>query len=149
MLSAFQSELIELIKTKHNAKEYFGELADKNRLKMVKTDLPMILVDFTESDSHKAHDEDSKFNLYIMHASYSKNEKIRSDTNLSLLDLIRSVKRLIVDKSLSNSSGIEIKKIKKMIDAAIDGAYLTVYTMSITATIYDTEPLDTEGDLTE
>lgn len=144
MLSAFQTDLIEHINTAYTAKEYFGELSDKNRLKMVKNDLPMILVDFVNSDSNNAYDETATFNLYILHATYSKNEKARSDTKLSLLNLIRSIKRLVVQQSFGNSSPVEIKKTKKMIDAAVDGSYLTVYTMSIEAIVYDTEPLEEE-----
>lgn len=147
MLSAFQTDLIEHINTAHTAKEYFGELSDKNRLKMVKNDLPMVLVDFVSSDAEDAYAEAATFNLYILHATYSKNEELRSKTNLSLLDFIHSIKRLIVQQSFGDSSPIEIKKTKKMIDAAVDGAYLSVYIMSITATIYDTQPL--EGDITE
>ncbi|DAB30672.1 MAG TPA: hypothetical protein CFH84_02660 [Sulfurimonas sp. UBA12504] len=141
MLSAFQTGLIEHINLTHTCKEYFGELSDKSRLKMVKNDLPMVLVDFVSSDAEDAYAEAATFNLYILHATYSKNEELRSKTNLSLLDFIHSIKRLIVQQSFGYSSPIEIKKTKKMIDAAVDGAYLSVYTMSITATIYDTQPL--------
>jgi len=142
MLSAFQTQLIAHINAAHKAKEYFGELSDKNRLKMVKNDLPMVLVDFVSSDAEDTYSEAATFNLYILHATYSKNEDLRTQTNLSLLDFVRSIKRLIVQQSFADSSPIEIKKTKKMLDAAVDGAYLTVYTMSITAVIYDTENLE-------
>jgi hypothetical protein len=142
MLSAFQTQLIAHINTEHKAKEYFGELSDKNRLKMVKNDLPLVLVDFVSSDAEDAYSEAAAFNLYILHATYSKNEDLRTQTNLSLLDFVHSIKRLIVQQSFADSSPIEIKKTKKMLDAAVDGAYLTVYTMTLKAIIYDTEPLE-------
>lgn len=144
MLSVFQTDLIKHINTKYTAKEYFGELADKTRLKLIKNDLPMVLVDFVGADSDGAYEDISTFNLYILHAAYSKNEELRSNTKLALLDYIRSIKRLIAQQSFGNSSPIEIKKTKKMLDAAVDGAYLTVYTMSISATIFDTETLEGE-----
>ncbi len=147
MLSVFQTDLINHIKTQFAAKEYFGELSDKNRLKMIKNELPMILVDFVDSDSINAYEENAKFNLYMIHATYSKNEGLRSNTKLTLLNFIRSIKRLIAQRTFGNSSPIEIKKTKKLLDAAVDGAYLTVYTMTIVATIYDKEPL--EGEIIE
>lgn len=144
MLSEFQTQLLDHINTTHKAKEYFGELSDKNRLKMVKNNLPMVLVDFVNSDTEDAYSEEATFNLYILHATYSKNEDLRIQTNLSLLDYLHSVKRLLVQQTFGDSSPIEIKKTKKMLDAAVDGAYLTVYIMSITATVYDREPLNEE-----
>jgi len=142
MLSTFQTELLKHINTVYKAKEYFGELADKTRLQRVKTDLPIILVDFTGSDSQGTYEEEVSYNLYLIHATYSKNETLRASTHITLLDFIHSVKRLVVENTFGSSSPIEIDKTKKMLDAAIDGAYLTVYTMSIKATVYDTQPLN-------
>lgn len=142
MLSGFQTQLIGRINEVHVAKEYFGELSDKNRLKMVKNDLPMVLVDFVGSTGDGDYGEDATFNLYLLHATYSKNETLRSATNLSLLDFRRSIKRLIVQQSFGGSSPVEVGKTKKLLDAAVDGAYLTVYTMTVKAVIYDTEPLE-------
>lgn len=143
MLSEFQTLLIgHLNEADVTAKEYFGELADTNRLKMVKNDLPMVLVDFVGCDGDGDYDEESTFNLYLLHATYSKNEKLRTATKVSLLEFRRNVKRLVVQQSFGDSSPIKIGKTKKLLDAAVDGAYLTVYTMTITATIYDTEALE-------
>lgn len=142
MLSEFQTQLIGHLNEKGlTTKEYFGELSDKNRLKMVKNELPLILVDFVGSDGGGDYEENVTFNLYLLHATYSKNEKLRTSTNLSLLDFRRTLKRLIVQHSFGNSSPIEVNKTKKLLDAAVDGAYLSVYTMSIKAVVYDTEPL--------
>jgi len=142
MYSSFQKDLIALINTKYKAKEYFGELADKSRLQRVKTDLPIILVDFVQSDSKNSYDEEVSFNLYLIHATFSKNETLRANTNLSLLDFVHSVKRLIVEQTFTDAGPIEIKKTKKMLDAAVEGAYLSVYTMSIKSVLYDREPLN-------
>jgi len=142
MLSTFQTSLIAYLNTTYKAKEYFGELSDKSRLNRVKSDLPIILVDFVESNTQNSYDEEVTFNLYLIHATYSKNESIRANTNLSLLDFVHSVKRLIVEQVFTDSGPIEINKTKKMLDTAVDGAYLTVYTMSIKSIIYDREPLN-------
>lgn len=146
MLSAFQTELIAHINTAHYAKEYFGEIADRERLKMVKSKLPLVLVDFVGSDGEDAYAEDATFNLYLVHATYSGNETLRANTRISLLDFRRSVKRIVSQQSFGGSGPVEVKKTKKLLDAATDGAYLTVYTMTVRATVYDTEPL--EGALT-
>jgi len=142
MYSSFQKDLIALINTKYKAKEYFGELADKSRLQRVKTDLPIILVDFVQSDSKNSYDEEVSFNLYLIHATFSKNETLRANTNLALLDFVHSVKRLIVEQAFTDAGPIEIIKTKKMLDAAVEGAYLSVYTMNIKSVLYDREPLN-------
>ncbi|MDD2267021.1 hypothetical protein [Sulfuricurvum sp.] len=145
MIAVFQNALIEYLKTAgFNTKDYFGEFARPSEAKLLKTFLPGIMVDFVDSKPDGLQRENVTFSLYIVHATYSKQENLRTQTDLTLLDYIWSIRKLIIRKSIGGSDPIEITRIKKIYDDAKDSAYLTVYQMVITATLNDPTPLDEE-----
>lgn len=145
MIAVFQNALIKYLKTAgFNTKDYFGEFARPSEAKLLKTFLPGIMVDFVDSKPDGLQRENVTFSLYIVHATYSKQENLRTQTDLTLLDYIWSIRKLIIRKSIGGSDPIEITRIKKIYDDAKDSAYLTVYQMVITATLNDPTPLDEE-----
>lgn len=145
MIASFQTALIEHLKTAgFNTKDYFGEFARPSEAKILKTFLPGIMVDFVDSKPDGLNRDNVTFSLYIVHATYSKQEDLRTKTDVTLLDFIHSIRRSLMRISIDNSDPIEITRIKKIYDDAKDSAYLTVYQMVITATLNDLTPLDEE-----
>lgn len=142
MIAAFQTALIEHLKAAgFNTKDYFGEFTRPSEAKFVKSFIPGIMVDFVDSKPDELDREEASFSLYIIHATYSKQEDKRTQTDLSLLDYIWSIRKSIIRQSVGNSEPIKIVRIKKIYDDAKDSAYLTVYQMVITAVINDTETI--------
>lgn len=146
MIAAFQTALIEHLKTAgFNTKDYFGEFSNPSEAKLLKTFLPGIMVDFVESKPDGLDRENVTFSLYIVHATYSKQETHRTQTDITLLDFHTQIKKALMRVSLSNSDPIEITRVKKIYDDAKDSAYLTVYQMVLTATLND--PQTTNEDI--
>lgn len=143
MIAAFQTALIEHLKTAgFKTKDYFGELSDPSEVKLLKTFLPGIMVDFVDSKPDGLDRDNVTFSLYIVHVTYSKQEIHRTQTDLTLLGFISKIKKTLMRVSLSNSDPIEITRIKKIYDDAKGSAYLTVYQMAITATLNDTQTIN-------
>lgn len=143
MVAAFQNALIEHLKTSgFNVKDYFGEFSNPSEAKLLKTFLPGIMVDFVESKPDGLDRDNVTFSLYIVHSTYSKQEALRTQTDVTLLDFIHSIRRSLMRVSINNSDPIEITRIKKIYDDAKDGAYLTVYQMVLTSTLNDLIPVD-------
>lgn len=140
MIAAFQTALIDHLKTAgFNTKDYFGEFSNPSEAKLLKTFLPGIMVDFVESKPDGLNRDNVTFSLYIVHATYSRQENLRTQTDVTLLDFITQIKKALMRVSISNSDPIEITRIKKIYDDAKDSAYLTVYQMVLTATLNDTQ----------
>lgn len=143
MIAAFQTALIEHLKTAgFNTKDYFGEFTRPSEAKLLKTFLPGIMVDFVESKPDGLNRDNVTFSLYIVHATYSKQENLRTQTDVTLLDFITQIKKALMRVSISDSDPIEITRIKKIYDDAKDSAYLTVYQMVLTATLNDTQTIN-------
>lgn len=143
MIASFQTALIEHLKTAgFNTKDYFGEFSNPSEAKLLKTFLPGIMVDFVESKPDGLDRENVTFSLYIVHATYSKREELRTETDLTLLGFMSSIRKTLMRVSLSDSDPIEITRTKKIYDDAKDSAYLTVYQMVITATLNDTQTIN-------
>lgn len=140
MIAAFQTALIDHLKAAgFNTKDYFGEFSNPSEAKLLKSFLPGIMVDFVDSKPDGLDRDNVTFSLYIVHATYSKQETHRTQTDVTLLGFISSIKKTLMRVSLSNSDPIEITRIKKIYDDAKDSAYLTVYQMVLTATLNDTQ----------
>lgn len=143
MIAAFQTALIEHLKTAgFNTKDYFGEFSNPSEAKLLKTFLPGIMVDFVDSKPEGVDRDNVTFSLYIVHATYSKQETLRTQTDITLLDFIHSIRRSLMRTSINGSDPIEITRIKKIYDDAKDSAYLTVYQMALTVTLNDLIPTD-------
>ena len=143
MVAAFQNALIEHLKTDgFNVKDYFGEFSRPDQAKLLKTFLPGIMVDFVDSKPDGLNRDSVTFSLYIVHATYSKQETLRTQTDITLLDFIHSIRRSLMRQSINGSDPIEITRIKKIYDDAKDSAYLTVYQMVLAATLNDLIPTD-------
>lgn len=143
MIAAFQTALIEHLKTAgFNTKDYFGEFSNPSEAKLPKTFLPGIMVDFVDSRPDGLDRDNVTFSLYIVHATYSKQETYRTQTDLTLLGFISSIKKTLMRVSLNNSDPIEITRIKKIYDNAKDSVYLTVYQMVLTATLNDPQTIN-------
>ncbi|MEW5833046.1 MAG: hypothetical protein AB1763_09445 [Campylobacterota bacterium] len=138
MIATFQSALIEHLQaTGLNVKEYFGEFDRPEQAKIFKTFLPGVMVDFVEAKPDELYRENVTFSLYIAHVTYSAQEQLRSETNVSLLDYIFGIRQSLMRVSVGGSDPINVIKYKKIFDAAKDSAYLNVYLMTITATLYN------------
>lgn len=145
MIASFQTALIKHLKTAgFNTKDYFGEFTRPSEAKLLKSFLPGIMVDFVDSKPDGLNRDNVTFSLYIVHATYSKQEDLRTKTDVTLLDFIHSIRLSLMRISIDNSDPIEITRIKKIYDDAKDSAYLTVYQMVITAMLNDSTPLDEE-----
>jgi len=143
VIAAFQTALIEHLNTaEFKTKDYFGEFTRPSEAKLLKTFLPGIMVDFVESKPDGLNRDNVTFSLYIVHATYSKQEIHRTQTDVTLLDFINQIKKALMRVSLSDSDPIEITRIKKIYDDAKDSAYLTVYQMVLTATLNDTQTIN-------
>jgi len=142
MISTFQTALIQYLKDKgfNNVKDYFGEFTRPSDAKIFKTFLPGIMVDFVDATPQAPYSDEVTFSLYIVHATYSKQEYMRKQGDITLLDFIHSVRQSLYYAVVSGSYPINIKRIKKIFDDAKDGMYLTVYQMAISTTLnYPTE----------
>lgn len=144
-MDEFQTELIEHLKTSgFNAKDYFGEFDDRANVQVLKTFLPGVMVDYVESQFKSNYEEKAEFSLYIVYAGYSKQEEKRTAADMTLLRYIRSIRRAVVERGFGNSSPVEMTRARKLLDAARNGMYLVVYLATITATVYDEEPINLE-----
>ncbi|WP_455756480.1 hypothetical protein [Sulfurimonas sp.] len=137
MYQKYQSGLVETITINAGikAKEYFGELENPQDGKFLKGSLPIIYIDFIEDDTSKPRTIDLNFALYIVHASYSKNELTRKDTQNEIHDLLKKVYKHLAFQSIEDSEPIELKKLKKIYDANAANAYVTVYKKDISMSI--------------
>lgn len=136
MIASFQAALIDHLKaTGLNVKEYFGEFDRPEQAKIFKTFLPGVMVDLVEAKPDELYRENVTFSLYIAHVTYSAQEQLRSETNVSLLDYIFGIREALMRVSVGGSDPINVVRYKKIFDAAKDSAYLNVYLMTITTTL--------------
>jgi hypothetical protein len=146
VIAAFQNAFIDHLKNAgFNTKDYFGEFTNPSDAKLLKTFLPGIMVDFVESKPDGRSRDNVTFSLYIVHATYSKQEILRTQTDSTLLDYLHRIRRTLMMKSIGGCDPIVVVKIKKIFDDAKDSTYLTVYQMVINTTLYD--PIPFEEDL--
>jgi len=131
MVSLFQDALIEHLQSIVNAREYFGELSTPEKPMLTKSDLPVVLVDFTGDRYVSPMQKENYFNLYVVHMTYSKNRKYRSDNEKSLLELMTQIDRHINLKQMEGFEEIRLDRLQKIYDAASDAGYLCVYMRSI------------------
>jgi len=137
VVSSFQTALVQHFKDKGftNVKDYFGEFTRPSDAKIFKTFLPGIMVDFVESSPQSQYRDEVTFSLYVVHATYSKQEAVRTQGDISLLEFIHAIREAIFLTSLDGSDPIRIKRIKKIFDDAKEGMYLTVYQMALSTTL--------------
>ncbi len=138
MIASFQSALIDHLRlTGLNVKEYFGEFDRQEQAKVFKNLLPGVMVDFVKAKPDELYRENVTFSLYIAHVTYSAQEQLRSETNVSLLDYIFGIRTSLMRVSVGGSDPINVVEYRKIFDAVKDSAYLNVYLMTITTTLYN------------
>ena len=137
MYQKYISSIISTINTytSANAMEYFGELENPNEGKFLKGSLPVVYIDFIEDDTSKPRTIDIELALYIVHISYSKNQKIRTNIKKEIHDLLKEIYKSLAFKTVEDSQPIQLRKLKKIYDASTAGGYVTIYKKDISITI--------------
>ena len=135
MYADFQAALLELLNSIEGVKaeEYFGEISDMEKPKIPMGSLPIVYVDFVKDVPEAIVIHNLFFNLYIVHASFSKNKTHRTASNISVLELINSIDKKITAKQIipQTQEGIVLKESAKIFDAQANGAYITIYKKTI------------------
>ncbi|WP_294962587.1 hypothetical protein [Sulfurimonas sp.] len=139
MISDFEKSVIDILnKDGLSAKKYFGELSDPKNFKFATKEMPLIFLDFIGDSPENPIRDIYKFNLYIAHISYSKNESTRSSKHYELYDLLQEINTRLSYKSFLNSEPIKMGKSEKIFDSVVSAGYLTVFKREFT-TIFKKE----------
>lgn len=133
MITDFEKSVIDVLNVDGlSAKKYFGELSDPKNFKFTTSEMPIIFLDFIGDQPENPIRDVCKFNLYIAHISYSKNEKTRTSKHYELYGLLREINKRLSYKSFSNSEPIKIGKSEKIFDSIVSTGYLTVFKREFT-----------------
>jgi hypothetical protein len=133
MIEAFEDAIINVLN--HNelkSKKYYGELINPKNFQFNQNELPMIYVDYIGDKPNDMLRKDYKFNLYITHISYSKNEKTRQQKHQDIYAILKEIDTRLSLVSFCGSEPIKMGKTEKIFDAVINNGYLTVYKREFT-----------------
>ncbi len=140
MIGAFENEITQQLNTDElKAQKYFGELIDPKKFQFSQNELPMIYIDYIGNEPSDLIRKKHKFNLYVAHISFSKNEKTRTKKHLELYELLTEIDKRLSTNSFSNSEPIVIGKTQKIFDAAVASGYLTVFKEEFTVILKNEE----------
>ncbi|GEM_PF-6843402 len=129
-------DILEAIKsTGFNAKYYLGELSSYKEPELIKSQLPIVFVDYT-GDTPSLDKRVIHINLYFVDMTASKTEEYRQNALQSLLQIQQKTELVLINILKYQ---VDIKKTKKIFDAKTDTGYLTIFTKSIDITIPDEE----------
>ena len=127
-----EEELKKILKTiTPNVDTYYGEFSSLNDIKIDHNKMPAIYVDFLGENPINGYQQKLSFSLYLVHASFSKNEKTRDDKRYSIYSLIQDVNKALHLKPILESEPIVLKSSKKILDAKAQNAYLVIFQKNI------------------
>lgn len=143
----YEEELKKILQTiTPNVDTYYGEFSSLNDIKIDHNKMPAIYVDFLGENPINSYQQKLSFSLYLVAASFSKNEKTRDDKRYSIYSLITEVNKALHLKPILESEPIILKPSKKILDAKAQNAYLVIFQKNIEFTV-ETNLL--EGELVE
>ena len=114
-----------------NVDTYYGEFSSLNDIKIDHNKMPAIYVDFLGENPINGYQQKLTFSLYLVHASFSKNEKTRDEKRYSIYSLIQDVNKALHLKPILESEPIVLKSSKKILDAKAQNAYLVIFQKNI------------------
>ncbi|WWW11121.1 hypothetical protein V7P26_08900 [Arcobacter cryaerophilus gv. pseudocryaerophilus] len=127
-----EEELKKILKTiTPNVDTYYGEFSSLNDIKIDHNKMPAIYVDFLGENPINGYQQKLTFSLYLVVASFSKNEKTRDDKRYSIYHLIKEVNKALHLKPILESEPIVLKSSKKILDAKAQNAYLVIFQKNI------------------
>ena len=146
-MQKYEEELKKILqKITPNVDTYYGEFSLINDIKIDHNKMPAIYVDFLGENPINSYQQKLSFSLYLVAASFSKNEKTRDDKRYSIYSLITEVNKALHLKPILESEPITLKPSKKILDAKAQNAYLVIFQKNIEFTV-ETNLL--EGELVE
>lgn len=146
-MQKYEEELKKKLETiTTNVDTYYGEFSSLNDIKIDHNKMPAIFVDFLGENPINSYQQKLSFSLYLVAASFSKNEKTRDDKRYSIYSLITEVNKVLHLKPILESEPIILKPSKKILDAKAQNAYLVIFQKNIEFTV-ETNLL--EGELVE
>ena len=127
-----EEELKKILQTiTPNVDTYYGEFSSLNDIKIDHNKMPAIYVDFLGENPINSYQQKLSFSLYLVHASFSKNEKTRDEKRYSIYHLIKEVNKALHLKPILESEPIVLKSSKKILDAKAQNAYLVIFQKNI------------------
>ena len=88
----YEEELKKILQTiTPNVDTYYGEFSLLSDIKIDHNKMPAIFVDFLGENPINSYQQKLTFSLYLVAASFSKNEKTRDDKRYSIYSLITEV----------------------------------------------------------
>ncbi|MDY0320416.1 MAG: DUF1834 family protein [Arcobacteraceae bacterium] len=140
MIGAFEEAIInELNQDELKSKKYYGELINPKSFQFNQNELPIIYVDYIGDKPNDMLRKECKFNLYITHISYSKNEKTRQQKHQDIYATLKEIDERLALNSFCGSEPIKMGKTEKIFDAVVDSGYLTVYKREFTTILKTNE----------
>ena len=128
----YEEELKKILqKITPNVDTYYGEFSLLSDIKIDHNKMPAIFVDFLGENPINGYQQKLTFSLYLVHASFSKNEKTRDDKRYSIYSLIQEVNKALHLKPILESEPIVLKSSKKILDAKAQNAYLVIFQKNI------------------
>ena len=115
----------------NNVDTYYGEFSSLSDIKIDHNKMPAIYVDFLGETPINSYQQKLSFSLYLVAASFSKNEKTRDDKRYDIYSLIDNVNKLLHLRPILNSEPIILKASKKILDAKAQNAYLVIFQKNI------------------
>ena len=79
----------------NNVDTYYGEFSSLSDIKIDHNKMPAIYVDFLGETPINSYQQKLSFSLYLVAASFSKNEKTRDDKRYDIYSLIDNVNKLL------------------------------------------------------
>ena len=132
----YEEELKKILKKiTPNVDTYYGEFSSLNDIKIDHNKMPAIYVDFLGENPINGYQQKLTFSLYLVAASFSKNEKTRDEKRYSIYSLIQDVNKALHLKPILESEPIVLKSSKKILDAKAQNAYLVIFQKNIEFTV--------------
>ncbi len=131
-MQEYEEELKKVLKSvTDNVDTYFGEFSSLNDIKIDPKKMPAIYVDFLGENPINSYQQKLSFSLYLVAASFSKNEKTRDEKRYDIYSLIKEVNKTLHLKPILESEPIKLKSSKKILDAKAQNAYLVIFKKDI------------------
>lgn len=132
MLKEIQTELIDTISTIATARQYFGELKDPEKAKLLAKELPIVLVDYVGDANRGALARVATFQLYIVHIQHSRHPDARTEAGYTVMDLIERIDGAITNASMQACrKPVALKRTVKLYDDISSQGYLTFFTRTL------------------
>ncbi|RXJ80805.1 hypothetical protein CRU86_00060 [Aliarcobacter skirrowii] len=127
-MDTYEKELKKkLLEITENVDTYYGEFSSLNDISIDTKKMPMIYVDFIGENPIDSFTTTLEYSLYLVAASFSKNEKTRDIKRYDVYTLIDEVNKKLHSNRILDSGLIKLKASKKILDAKTSNAYLVIF----------------------